>query len=198
MSGSGSGSPSSPNSRSTLPSLLTFPSIASSLTMAIDSTQNMDLHTSPPTRCMCSEWCSCICHRKSSFRSPWILRSMFGDVFVDYSTPGLACNECRCRRQTISSLRMTFHLPRYLIHRYISMGCRYTPLEGAAFSIRVPRVMPWGHLLWNYADHGNIIAVQGLFSMGKSSPYDTNLYGSNAFIYEATHGYGRLGQFLVQ
>jgi len=93
---------------------------------------------------------------------------------------------------------MTFHLPRYLINRYIAMVWKYTPLEGPAFSMRMPRVMPWTHLLWNYANCGDIVAIQRLFSEGKASPYDTNLQGGNALIYAATRRNAKLGQFLIQ
>lgn len=151
-----------------------------------------------PTRYKCIEWCSCICHRKSSFKSPWILKSIFGSIFIDYSIPSLVCNEHSCRRGSVSSFRMTFHLPGYLIDRYIAMVWKYAPLDGPAFSMRMPRVMPWTHLLWNYANNGDIVAIQRLFSEGKASPYDMNLRGGNALIYAATRRNVKLGQLLIQ
>ncbi len=179
---------------------LTPPHVASSLTALVDSTQDtrpmwkMDM----PTRYKCTEWCSCVCHQKSSFKSPWILKSIFGSIFIDYSIRGLVCNEHSCHRYNVSSLRMTFCLPRYLIDRYITMVWKYTPQEGSAFFMRMPRIMPWTHLLWTYANRGDIIAVRRLFSESKASPYDISLLGGNALIYAATHGNARLGQFLIR
>ncbi|KAL8775050.1 MAG: hypothetical protein Q9209_000529 [Squamulea sp. 1 TL-2023] len=45
---------------------------------------------------------------------------------------------------------------------------------------------------------GDIRAIQRLFSEGRASPYDVNPRGSNALICAATHGYLRMGQFLLQ
>ena len=42
------------------------------------------------------------------------------------------------------------------------------------------------------------MAIQRLFSEGKASPYDINLLGGNALTYAGTHGYIKLGQFLLQ
>ena len=72
----------------------------------------------------------------------------------------------------------------------------YTPISGAKFSLRMPRVMNWEHMLWQYANHGNIAAVQKLFSERKASPLDVNLLGESALNYAAKHP--KLYRFLVE
>ncbi len=56
--------------------------------------------------------------------------------------------------------------------------------------------MDWGHLLWKHANHGNIVAIQNMFSEGKASPFDVNLLGETALNYAAQHP--RLYRLLVE
>lgn len=63
-------------------------------------------------------------------------------------------------------------------------------------SNRMPRVVSWSNLLWNYATNGNLLAIQKLFAEGKASPYDLNPRGSSALIYTVRRNNPRLSQFL--
>lgn len=147
----------------------------------------------------CIDWCSCICHRQRSFRSPWKLKSIFGHLLVEYVSKGAECSEHSCRRQgaSSSSINMTYHLPQYLMSRYISAIIQYTPVDGPKASLRAPRIMDWSHLLFKYASIGDIEAIQNLFLAKQASPDDVNQYGGNALIYAACHGHSKLGRFLV-
>ena len=93
---------------------------------------------------------------------------------------------------------MTLHVPRYLINKYVAMVWKYTPLEGPAFSVWMPRVIPRSRLLWSYASCEDITTIQRLSSEGKASPYDLSLLGGNALSYTATHGHANLDRFLIQ
>ncbi|KAI4202228.1 MAG: hypothetical protein LQ350_002743 [Teloschistes chrysophthalmus] len=72
----------------------------------------------------------------------------------------------------------------------------HTPMYGTRFNLRIPKTMDWEHLLWGYANHGQIGAIQKLFSEGKASPLDVNLLGESALNYAAQHP--RLYEFLVR
>ena len=141
----------------------------------------------------CSAWCSCICHTRNSFRSPWYLKHIFGEVDIHYGTRRPTCNEFKCRGPVISSLDLTYQLPRYLMSRYMAVKIQCAQLDGPQISLRMPRVMKWSHLLWNYAGIGNTLAIQKMFSEGKASPYDMNPHGSNALTYAARHNNTNLG-----
>ena len=81
--------------------------------------------------------------------------------------------------------------------RYIAMTIRYAPLDGPRFSLQMPRVTPWTHLLWNYAMVGNLAAIQKMFDEGRASPYDVNVHGSGALIYAVSHNRSKIVRFLL-
>lgn len=147
----------------------------------------------------CIDWCSCICHRQRSFRSSWKLKSIFGHLLVEHVSKGAECNEHTCRGQGAfsSSINMTYHLPQYLMSRYVSAVIQYAPVDGPKVSLRAPRIMDWSHPLFKYAAIGDIEAIQTLFSAKQASPDDVNQYGGNALFYAACHGHSKLGRFLV-
>ena len=150
-----------------------------------------------PQSLRCAAWCSCICHTSSSFRSPWAFRPLIGEICLEYSTQQARCNEKSCRRLDISTFNLVYQLPRFLMCRYIAMTMRYAPLDGPQFSLRMPRVTPWTHLLWNYAMVGNLVAIQKMFAERRASPYDVNIHGSNALIYAVSHNRPKIVRFLL-
>ena len=56
-------------------------------------------------------------------------------------------------------------------------------LGGPQFSLKLPRVMGWSHLLWNYAGSRRKDAILRLFAERTATPADVNHLGSNALIY---------------
>ena len=145
----------------------------------------------------CAAWCSCICHTSVSFRSPWAFRSLIGEISLEYSTQQARCNEKSCGRFDVSTFNLVYQLPRFLMCRYIAMTMRYAPLDGPHFSLRMPRVTPWTHLLWNYAMVGNLVAIQKMFAERRATPYDVNIHGSNALIYAVSHNRPKIVRFLL-
>lgn len=146
----------------------------------------------------CAEWCSCRCHTRSTVGSPWVLKTFLGQLFVESVSSGPSCNEHGCRRSDKFSWKMTYHLPQFLMNRYLDFTVHHSPVNGPNLSVRMPRVVGWQHKLFRYVNMGNVQAIQKLFSEGKASPYDVNPRGSNALIYAAAHGNPELGRFLLQ
>lgn len=126
-----------------------------------------------------------------------MLKTLLGEINIHYSGRRPDCNEFNCRRDVDSSIIMVYQLPNYLMSRYVSMTMRYASLDGPPFSLRVPRVMRWSHLLWNYANNDDLLAVQKMFSDGTASPHDLNLHGTNALIYTVAHNNLGLTKFLL-
>ena len=146
----------------------------------------------------CADWCSCRCHTQSKSEFPWALKSVLGHLFVERASAGPPCNEHGCRRSANSSIKLTYHLPKYLIRRYLKLAVHHHPLYGPNMSINLPRVMDWQHELFKYAVVGDLPAIQNLFTEGKASPFDVNPRGCNALIYAAAHGNPELGRFLLR
>lgn len=146
----------------------------------------------------CVDWCSCRCHTQSVSAFPWILKTFLGQLFIERASNGPPCNERRCQRSPASSVNLTYHLPKFLMQRYLKFAMHHHPLHGPNISVRMPRVMEWQHELFKHAVVGDVRAIQSLFSEGKASPFDVNPRSCNALIYAAAHGNPELGRFLLQ
>ena len=146
----------------------------------------------------CPDWCSCTCHSQITFTSPWTFKTLFGQILIEYASKGTGCNEYSCRRSDASSINMTYHLPRYLMSRYLALKWHCNPLDGPRVSLQMPRIRDWQHPLFKYANTGDLEAIQNLFTEGKASPLDVNPRGTNALIYAAAHANLHLGQFLIE
>ena len=143
----------------------------------------------------CDAWCSCCCHTRKTFKMPFLLTGVLGHVVLEYTSNAMKCNEHSCRRSA-TSLNLSYNLPKYIATKYFSFSMMHTALHGTRANLRMPRVMDWKHLLWMYANEGNIIAIQGLFSTAKATPHDVNALGQTA-LYYATQ-YPRLYRFLIE
>ncbi len=144
----------------------------------------------------CKPWCSCCCHFRKTFMVPHLLTSVLGHFILEYTSTGPTCNEHSCLKARATSLNFNYNFPWYLASKYLSFTMDYTPIYGTRFNLRMPRTMDWEHLLWMHANHGNIVAIQKMFSEGKASPLDVNLLGETALNYAAQHP--RLYRFLVE
>ena len=163
--------------------------------------QPSNLFQKPPPAAIkqqCKPLCSCVCHTRSIVKSPRVLDAFIGKMNVQCTGRRHSCNEFHCRRSTESSFKVVYQLPKYIMSRYISLIMRHGPLSGPEFLLRVPRVVSWSHLLWQYAKNGDLLAIQRLFAEGKASPYDLNPQGSNVLHYTANSDHLRLNEFLLE
>lgn len=146
----------------------------------------------------CPAGCSCKCHVRYKFRSPWILEFVCGRIDVQYSGQASECNEIKCRRPVKAPFCIKYHFPQYLMNRYIAFKMYYSPLDGPTFALRAPRVIEPTSMLWHYIIRGDIVAVQGLFSEHKASPYDVDALGCNGSLFAVNHHDCRISQFLIE
>ena len=146
----------------------------------------------------CPAWCSCRCHQRRVFKSPWILDSVLGTLQIHFTGGRPDCSEYRCRRSDKAPTSILYRFPRYLLSRYVAMTMHWAVLDGPKYSLSIPRVTDWSHIYWNYCVQGNLEAIQKLFSAGKASALDLNLIGGNALIYNAVRGNLRLTTFLLE
>lgn len=103
-----------------------------------------------------------------------------------------------CRRLPELSISVAYHMPKYIMSRYISMTMQYAASRGPELLLRMPRVVSFSHLLWGYLNDDDLLAIQKLYAEGKASPYDVNTRGSNALIYSVGRNYPELSQFLSE
>ena len=146
----------------------------------------------------CPAWCSCRCHQRRTFKSPWILDSVFGSLQIHFAGGRPDCTEYRCRRSDKAPTSILYRFPQYLLSRYVAMTMHWAVLDGPRYSLRFPRVTDWSHMYWNYCVEGDLEAIQKMFSAGKASALDLNLMGGNAFMYNSVRGNLRLTKLLLE
>ena len=142
----------------------------------------------------CGTWCDCSCHSKGNYKMPWALSTVLGELDVRYNG---------CRSNTVcdcigdAGIRVTYKFPRYLVERYISVAISHSKLAGPEFLLRVPRVMPWTHILWRYSVSGDVFAIQRMYQQGLASPSDINPKGESSLTYAVDRNTSDLTQFLL-
>ena len=146
----------------------------------------------------CPAWCSCRCHQRRTFKSPWILDSVLGSLQIHFAGGRPDCSEYRCRRSDKAPTSILYRFPRYLLSRYVAMTMHWAVLDGPTYSLRIPRVTDWSHIYWSYCVQGNLEAIQKMFSAGKASTLDLNLIGGNALLYSNVRGNLRLTKLLLE
>ena len=146
----------------------------------------------------CPAWCSCRCHQRRTFKSPWILDSVLGSLQIHFAGGRPDCSEYRCRRSDKAPTSILYRFPQYLLSRYVAITMHWAVLDGPKYSLRFPRVTDWSHIYWNYCVQGNLEAIQKMFSAGKASALDLNLIGGNALNYNTVRGNLRLTRFLLE
>lgn len=146
------------------------------VTPAVCSDQFKEATKEKMTSFECQMNCSCTCHTDRSFKSPWALRALLGELNVQYNFQQPR-PVCRCKG---ASLKVTYQFPQFLMRRYISFAMHQNSAAGPEFLLRIPRVMPWSHMLWRYSLNGNVQAIQKMFEDRLASPYDINPQGGNA------------------
>jgi len=129
-------------------------------------------------RSSCEGWCSCICHTPSYFRTPQSVDFLLGSLFMGYSglpVRNRACNERTCRKQSIPTVKVTYHFPHWLLARMIHFVLTLSYMKGPGVSLSMPRVIPDNAPVLTFAVQGNLDGIKSLFSKGTASPYDVAL-----------------------
>ena len=167
---------------------------------ALQNSQKSEVfsNTNPQGLKRCELWCDCKCHVRWTFKCPWVLETVTGRINVQYTGQQPECSKAQCKRTSTAPLRITYHLPKYLLNRNVTMTIHYSPLEGPTFALHVPRVTAWAHMYWNYANSGDLPAIQNMFAQGRASPYDLNLIGCNALMYKGVLQNLKVARFLVE
>lgn len=73
----------------------------------------------------------------------------------------------------------------------------FTLLDRPKIALRAPRVTPWSHVYWKFANRGDLVAIQKMFSQHKTSPHNVNSRGVTALGYAVNHEDYRISQFLI-
>ena len=126
-------------------------------------------------RTQCEGWCSCSCHQVNYFRTPQIADLALGSMFIGLSgfpVRRQRCSEKRCHKQSIPTLKVTYHFPLWLLARVVHFSLSLTYMNGPQFSLHMPRVVESNAEVFNLAVQGDLNNMKNLFRDGLASPYD--------------------------
>jgi hypothetical protein len=130
---------------------------------------------------VCSQWCSCRCHRIASINSPQALCQWFGALSLGFSALPWrpTCNERSCQPRPSYSMRLSYRFPPWAMDRIICALMTSTPLTGPVMSLTTLRVIPDTEPVFLFAEKGNMSGIQSLFSKGLASIYDVDSAGQS-------------------
>lgn len=129
----------------------------------------------------CGVNCNCKCHTSLRFRSPGVLDSIFGSLFLGYEASPWSsqrCQNARCRR---SSTTVHYTFPRWFVTRIVAITMSYNQAgTGPELLLRVLQIRPNDARIFACAQHGHLEEAKRLLVDGEASIFDVNSYSCTA------------------
>lgn len=123
----------------------------------------------------CDASCDCICHTHTRARTPQMLQSVLGSLFVGYTgLPALTstCSNIRCRRSSEGFLQIDYYFPPWFLARIVSMAIRFKDSKIPNLSMRVLNVRSSYEAIFLNAREGDATLVRYLLTVGQASVQD--------------------------
>lgn len=123
----------------------------------------------------CDASCDCNCHIHTRARSPQMLQSVLGSLFVGYTgLPALAslCSNTNCQRSSEGFLQVDYLFPPWFLARMVSMAMRFKDSKIPELSMRVLNVRSSYEAVFLSAREGDTQLVRYLLTMGQASVQD--------------------------
>lgn len=139
--------------------------------------------TATMTPQQCTKGCRCRCHARNSLSTPPWLRSVFGQLMLNYNTSISikACDVPSCRK-SVNNQHFTYYFPRWLLSRAVVASANLDGLfgAGAKIMVNVPLIVPEEeHIVWSYVIAGNTEQLRQLLSRDKNLMYVRNQWGQS-------------------
>ncbi len=123
----------------------------------------------------CDASCDCNCHIHTRARSPQMLQSVLGSLFVGYTgLPALAstCSNIKCQRSSEGFLQIDYLFPPWFLARIVSMAMRFKDSKIPDLSMRVLNVRSSYEAVFLSAREGDAELVRYFLTMGQASVQD--------------------------
>ena len=132
----------------------------------------------------CGLKCTCACHKRTRFRSPQFLNSMFGSLFLGYNALpllGQKCNKEYCRSPS-TDITYTYAFPRWFVNRVVVFKMSKNVPKGPELCIRLARMRPNNANIFlavsQTSDEVAVRHIERLLLNGGASVLDVNSGGS--------------------
>ncbi|KAI1357895.1 ankyrin repeat-containing domain protein [Xylaria arbuscula] len=116
----------------------------------------------------CVQTCGCQCHTRTMTESCRWLSDVLGTLFYSYagnpfSTPH-PCNTEDCLQPQSSSYQFTYHFPRWMLNRALTLAMTYRNVGSLSgfCSISFPRAIPVHHKMWLHIQRHELEEVRNL------------------------------------
>ena len=126
----------------------------------------------------CGYLCPCRCHLRTPLETPRWLRDLCGYLFTSHiAVPCLSrrsCNLPTCKRSGSNALQVSYMFPAWIMRRMLVLSMTWKDLsgQGASWTIRMPRVVPYYASIWESIRSNRGLAVRNLLADFRSSPFD--------------------------
>ena len=130
----------------------------------------------------CSLECNCACHRRNRLKSPDILRTVIGSLYVGYKaspSPSQSCDKGYCRSQ---ATKITYAFPQWLVRRAISVSMAYSYPQGPDLCLRMMRVRPGDANIFTAVYRGTCYHIQRLLNDNEASVWDVDPMHNTALL----------------
>lgn len=142
----------------------------------------------------CRPGCNCLCHIKREYKTPLLTRYVLGELSIHLRSQK---SHFQCNCPAHAGLAVFYRFPRFILERYISLIMQTTYMDGPEFVLRVPRVLPWTHLLWRYAVCGDLMAIKRMYTNRQASHLDVDPAGRNALLYASKQDNVEIAHFFL-
>ncbi|MCJ1394668.1 hypothetical protein MMC18_007548 [Xylographa bjoerkii] len=150
---------------------------------------------------ICPDECPCVCHSRTTFRTPEILQQITGRLFLGYSGRHVLQQECieSCLQRDAKSVHMTYFFPKWFFQRAISISMVNSLLGTPTLNIKVRRVVPEMSQLFSLSRYGDVEGLRDLFTKRLASSDDVHIRGGwTALHFAVDHGCVDICQLLLE
>ena len=123
---------------------------------------------------ICSLDCNCVCHRRNRLKSPNVLSTVLGSLFVGYKASPWSSQHCDKRYCQSQATKITYAFPQWLLRRAISVSMTYSHPQGPDFCLRMMRVRPGDADIFTAVFRGTYNHVQRLLDDNDASVLDVD------------------------
>ena len=123
----------------------------------------------------CTDSCTCLCHHRQIRRTPRLLDSFLGALFlgyigIPYITP--QCDNRKCIQRSIPMTLILYLFPSWLTARALILTSKVSSMNGLEFSLRAPRIISPSARIWTCCSQGDIEGMKAVFQQSLGSPFD--------------------------
>jgi ankyrin repeat protein len=133
----------------------------------------------------CDPWCSCRCHAHTRLRTPQLLQTIIGQLFVGYAGFPALTGSCdlpdTCNGTAQSFVQLNYYFPPWFLARFVTLSLRISDFQKPEYSLRMLNVRSKFEPIFIGAGRNDAALLRSLIHNGKASVLDvTNDDGHSA------------------